>query len=178
MPSLQVKPLQLISRSDTRRFHLRVPDLQMSYNDFSMMKGYWSSRTWWRHQTEAFSALLAICAGNSPVTHRGQWRRVLMFSLICACFAGWVDNRKAGDVRCHRIHYDVTTMKSHFILLQTSTFQLVIASDSVNSYGIYQYKSIGFSETQCDLNTEENVSTFHLTLIEDDYTFYVCVLRH
>ena len=22
---------------------------------------------WWRHQMEAFSALLAICAGNSPV---------------------------------------------------------------------------------------------------------------
>ena len=26
---------------------------------------YW---TWWRHQMEAFSALLAFCAGNSPVT--------------------------------------------------------------------------------------------------------------
>ena len=25
------------------------------------------SETWWRHQMEAFSALLAICAGNSPV---------------------------------------------------------------------------------------------------------------
>ena len=37
---------------------------------------------------ETFSALLALCAGNSPVTgefpHEGQWRRVLMFSLICA----------------------------------------------------------------------------------------------
>ena len=26
------------------------------------------SYTWWRHQWETFSALLAICAGNSPVT--------------------------------------------------------------------------------------------------------------
>ena len=25
-------------------------------------------KTWWRHQMETFSALLAICAGNSPVT--------------------------------------------------------------------------------------------------------------
>ena len=25
------------------------------------------SQTWWRHQMETFSALLAICAGNSPV---------------------------------------------------------------------------------------------------------------
>ena len=23
--------------------------------------------TWWRHQIETFSALLAICAGNSPI---------------------------------------------------------------------------------------------------------------
>ena len=26
------------------------------------------TRAWWRHQMETFSALLAICAGNSPVT--------------------------------------------------------------------------------------------------------------
>ena len=26
------------------------------------------SKSWWRHQMEAFSALLVICAGNSPVT--------------------------------------------------------------------------------------------------------------
>ena len=26
------------------------------------------SLTWWRHQMETFSALLALCAGNSPVT--------------------------------------------------------------------------------------------------------------
>ena len=26
-----------------------------------------AATTWWRHQVEAFSALLAICAGNSPV---------------------------------------------------------------------------------------------------------------
>ena len=27
----------------------------------------WVDIAWWRHQMEAFSALLAICAGNSPV---------------------------------------------------------------------------------------------------------------
>ena len=31
---------------------------------------------------EAFSALLALCARNSP--HKSQWRGALMFSLICA----------------------------------------------------------------------------------------------
>ena len=33
--------------------------------------------TWWRHQMDTFAALLALCAGNSPVsgefpTHKGQ----------------------------------------------------------------------------------------------------------
>ena len=30
--------------------------------------GFVSYLSWWRHQMETFSALLAICAGNSPVT--------------------------------------------------------------------------------------------------------------
>ena len=29
---------------------------------------HWTPSSWWRHQIETFSALLAICAGNSPVT--------------------------------------------------------------------------------------------------------------
>ena len=29
---------------------------------------YYTPYSWWRHQIETFSALLAICAGNSPVT--------------------------------------------------------------------------------------------------------------
>ena len=64
---------------------------------------------------ETFSALLAICAGNSPVTvnspHKGQWRGALMFSLICAWINGWVNNRQACDLRRHRAHYDVIVMK-------------------------------------------------------------------
>ena len=70
--------------------------------------------SWWRHHMETFSALLAICAGNSPVPvnspHKGQWRGALMFTLICARINGWVNNREAGDLRCHRAHYDVIVM--------------------------------------------------------------------
>ena len=70
--------------------------------------------SWWRHQMETFSALLAICAGNSPVPgefpHKGQWGGALMFSLICVWTNGWVNNRKAGDLRRYRIHYDVIVM--------------------------------------------------------------------
>ena len=46
--------------------------------------------------------------------HKGQWRRALMFSLICAWTNGWANNRDAGDLRRHHAHYDVTVMKTRF----------------------------------------------------------------
>ena len=64
---------------------------------------------------EEFSAVLALCAENSP-GHRwisrtnGQWRRALMFSFICAWINGWVNIPHAGDLRRHRTHYDVYVM--------------------------------------------------------------------
>ena len=85
----------------------------------SHMEVNWSGyNTWWRQQMETFSALLALCAGNSPVsgefpTHKVQWRGSLMFSLISAWINGWVNNREAGDLRRHRTHYDATVMKTN-----------------------------------------------------------------
>ena len=74
--------------------------------------------TWWRHRMETFSALLAICAGNSPVPvnspHKGQWRGALMFSLICARINSWVNNREVGDLRRYRPQYDVIVMKTGY----------------------------------------------------------------
>ena len=72
-------------------------------------------RPWWRPQMETFSALLVICAGNSPVTGEFPAQRPVTrsfdFSLICAWINGWVNNREAGDLRRHRAHYDVIVMR-------------------------------------------------------------------
>ena len=38
------------------------------------------SESWWRHQMETFSALLAICAGNSPVPGESHAQRPVMRS--------------------------------------------------------------------------------------------------
>ena len=99
---------------------------------------------WWRHKMETFSALLAICAGNSPVPgefppqrpvtrsfdvyfdlrpdkrlskqslvnspQKGRWRGAFTISLICTWTNGWVSNREAGDLSCHRAPYDVIVM--------------------------------------------------------------------
>ena len=83
---------------------------------------------WWRHQMEAFSALLALRAllalcillalcellalcrelpSQRPVT----WSFV--FSLICIWTNGWVNNGDAGGLRRNRAHYGVTVMRKH-----------------------------------------------------------------
>ena len=46
---------------------------------------------------------------NSPF--KGQWRRALSFSLICAWQNACVNNREAGDLRRHYAHYDIIAMK-------------------------------------------------------------------
>ena len=47
---------------------------------------------------------------NSP--HKGQWRGALIYAWI----NGWVNNREAGDLRQHRVNYDVTVMMNDLIV--------------------------------------------------------------
>ena len=62
--------------------------------------------SWWRHQMESFSALLAICTGNSPVTGEFPAQRPVTRAWI----NGWVNNGEAGDLRRHCAYYDVIVM--------------------------------------------------------------------
>ena len=83
---VQVKSLQLIRRLGIGRSRLRVTSLQRSCSEIGTFqcwtvadspasyligRAWWLWYTWWRHQMETFSALLAICvgefAGNSQV---------------------------------------------------------------------------------------------------------------
>ena len=79
----------------------------------------WTTK-WWRHQMETFSALLAICAGNSPVTGEFPTQRPVtrsfdvFFDLRLYKRLSRLNTRKAGDVRRHRIHYDVSVIKTFF----------------------------------------------------------------
>ena len=65
---------------------------------------------------ESFSALLAICAGNSPIPGEFPAQRPVTRSfdvfLICVWINGWENNRKAGGLRRHHAHYDVIVMSS------------------------------------------------------------------
>ena len=71
--------------------------------------------TWWRHEMEAFSALLVLREGNPLVAGGFSSQRSvmgsLMFSSICTSTNCWANNRDGGDLRRHRAHYYVIVMK-------------------------------------------------------------------
>ena len=88
-----------------------------TYLSYTLWK-FWLMMIWsrWRHQMEIFSALLVICAGNSPVPAEFPAQRPVTrsfdVSLICVWINGWVNNREAGDLRRYHAHYDATVMDS------------------------------------------------------------------
>ena len=65
---------------------------------------------------ETFSVLLALCVGNSSVTGKFPSQRPVTQSFDVffdlRLNKGWASNREAGDLRCHRAHYDVIVMRN------------------------------------------------------------------
>ena len=64
----------------------------------------------WKHFPRQWPFVRGIHRSPVNCPHKGQWRRALMFSLICAWMNGWVNNREARDLRRHRADHDVTIM--------------------------------------------------------------------
>ena len=60
-----------------------------------------SDSPWWHHQMKRLPRYWPFVRGihrpsvNSP--HKGQWRRALMFSLMCIWTNGWINNWDASD---------------------------------------------------------------------------------
>ena len=64
----------------------------------------------WKHFSCDWPFVRVIHRSPVDYPHKGQWRKALMFSLICAWTNGWGNDRDAGDLRRHRAHNDVTVM--------------------------------------------------------------------
>ena len=83
--------------------------------------GVYLEFAWWRHQMETFSALLALCAGNSPVI--GEFPAQRPVTWIFDVFFDLSLNKRLskqsrpGDLRRHRAHYDVGVI--HSLISQT-----------------------------------------------------------
>ena len=69
---------------------------------------------WWCHQKGIIFPLLAIYAGNSPVTGEFPAQRPVTRGFhvlfICVGTNSWANNRDASDLRRPRAHYDVIVM--------------------------------------------------------------------
>ena len=65
----------------------------------------------WKHFPRNWPFVREIHRSPVNFPHKGQWRGVLMFSLIYAWINDWVNNREAGDLRRQHGHYDVIVMR-------------------------------------------------------------------
>ena len=106
---------------------------------------------------ETFSALLALCAGNSPVTGEFPTKKPMTRSFdgcfwICAWINDWVNNREAGDLRRRRDHYDGTVMDQHRL--------------DYSSWRMYASPGIELDNYSYDKNYESVslLSTYHLSV--------------
>ena len=64
----------------------------------------------WKHFPHYWPFVRGIHRPPVNFPHKGQWRGVLMLSLICVWINGWVNNGEAGDLRRYCAHYDVSVM--------------------------------------------------------------------
>ena len=78
-------------------------------------------RTWWRHQMETFFRVTGhLCGdftGHRWIPHaKASDAELWCFLWSAPWINGWVNNRDAGDLRCHPAHYDVTVMELTLIV--------------------------------------------------------------
>ena len=88
----------------------------------------------WKHFPRYWPFVRGI--HRSPVNsqQKGKWRGALMFSLICSWINGWVNNRKAGDLRRNRAHYDVSVMSNYVdVEVNVNVHMFIISAKTINN---------------------------------------------
>ena len=81
--------------------------------------------------------IMALCTGNCQSSvnssHKGQWRGVLGFSLMCAWTNGWVNNRDPCDLRRHGAYYDVIANDRRGTYVTSSRIYCKLASPVIEN---------------------------------------------
>ena len=84
---------------------------------------------------KTFSALLALCAGNSPATddfpaQRPVTRIFDVFIDLRFDINGEENNREAGDLRRHRAHFDVIVIRNGLMNQVSLTLRCAFSVDN------------------------------------------------
>ena len=130
--------------------HCNISQIRRQYWSYLEMAGHHDDVIKWKHFQRYWPFVRGI--HRSPVTspHKGQWRRSLMFSLICSWIDGWVNNGEAGDLRRHRANYDGIVMISNrsqccmkIVDLFENLLRIILlkykVSISIRSRSLFQY---------------------------------------
>ena len=127
---------------------MNMPDSQPGHDDV----------TKWKHFPRYWPLVRGIHQSpvNSP--HKGQWHGALVFSLVCPWINGWVNNRKAGDLRCHGTDYDVIVVVFYSSIIG-DTLLLIYQSPVTTAH--LRTMTCYLQMYTCDL--------WHLSLIESQY---------
>ena len=100
----------------------------------------WTRRIpWWRHEMEKFSALLVLCAGNSPVTGEFPTQRPVTRSFD-VFFDLRLNERLSKQswgwwFESHRVHYDVIVMNLYGRIV-------VINTKNTCSVSVFPYANV------------------------------------
>ena len=114
MRSFSVIPSRAHQSKTIRKRNIYPINVQSNNDTNSIMMNIWCQDSMMTSSNGNIFRVAGPLCGNSPVTgefpSQGQWRGAWMISLICAWTNGWVNNRDACDLRCHRAHYDISVM--------------------------------------------------------------------
>ena len=94
--------------------------------------------SWWRHQMETFSALLAICAGNSPVTGEFPTQRPVTRSFdvyfdmrpnerLSKQSWGWWFETLSSPLWRHRNGYATYIISKPWMMMMMTTTTMILA---------------------------------------------------
>ena len=152
---------------------------------YSIMLPPESGLSWWHHQMEG--NIFRFVRGNhrslvdSP--HKGQWRGMLMFSLICTWTNSWANDRDAGDLKRHRAHYDVTVMIPWCLKSHTPYTQIPVNQETkLKCFFSHSKRRLLFSHRQLGLDgefaryTRPNANGRHMDCIEDGQIWHASTL--
>ena len=94
-----------------------------------------SSLLWWRHQIETFSALLAICAGNSPVTGEFPAQRQVTRSFDVFL---WSSPEPTDEQTMEtQVIWDATALiKNVIVMVDDSVSRIYVSRDRVGLWSI------------------------------------------